>query len=178
MKQTIYAIALALLVAACAQPARTSQMIYHADAAQLAEVPETVRNGLTIAAVDGGKETDPLWMSEVGNTEFRQALTVTLQEWQLHAFESDAPYALTATLLELEQPLAGFDITVTCRANYLVIRRSDNAEVFNETIVTPYTADFSDAFMAVERLRMANEGAARTNIEAFVRQFLGVAETL
>ncbi len=36
------------------------------------------------------------------------------------------------------------------------------------TIDTPYTADFSAAFVATERLRLANEGAIRTNIGQFM----------
>jgi len=169
---------LLLLVAACAQPARTSQMIYHANEAQLADMPDVVRDGIAIVAVNGGQETDPLWQSEVGAPEFRDALLVSLQEAQLHDFDDNGPFSLTTTLLELEQPLLGFDMTVTCRANYLVIRDDDGAEVFNETIATPYTATVSDAFMGTERLRMANEGAARANIKAFIDQFLAAAQDL
>jgi hypothetical protein len=137
-----------------------------------------VRDGVVLSAVNGGKETDPLWTSEVGNAEFRDALLVSLQAAQLHAFDDNGPFTLTANLLELEQPLVGFDMTVTCRTNYLVTRKADGTEIFNETIVTPYTADFSDAFIAIERLRLANEGAARANIEAFINQFLVVAQDL
>ena len=178
MKLRFGLLGLLLLVAACAQPARTSQMIYHASEAQQAEVPDAVLGSVAIASVSGGEETSPLWTSEVGDVEFREALLVTLQELGLHAFDDDAPYALTVNLLGLEQPLVGFDATVTCTANYLVVANADGSEVFNETFVTPYTADFSDAIIGVERLRLANEGAARANIEAFVARFLQVAAEL
>lgn len=171
-------IGLLLLVTACAQPARTSQMIYHPSETQQAEVPDAVRDGITIASVSGGEETNPLWTSQVGDAEFREALLVTLQELQLSAFGDDAPYALTVNLLGLEQPLIGFDATVTCTANYLVVATADGSEVFNETFKTPYTADFSDAIIGIERLRLANEGAARANIQAFIARFLEVAEEL
>ena len=36
------------------------------------------------------------------------------------------------------------------------------------TTDTPYTADFSAAFVATERLRLANEGSIRTNIGQFM----------
>ena len=78
------------------------------------------------------------------------------------------PLALTAHLIELEQPLAGFDVEVTSTVQYVVTRRSDGVVVLDETIVTPYTEDFSSTFLAVERLRLANEGAIRRNIETFI----------
>tara|TARA_B100000676_G_scaffold306985_1_gene364404 strand:+ start:1323 stop:1472 length:150 start_codon:yes stop_codon:yes gene_type:complete len=42
----------------------------------------------------------------------------------------------------------------------------------NETIVTPYTEDFSSTFLAAERLRLANEGAIRRNIETFINALI------
>ncbi len=51
--------------------------------------------------------------------------------------------------------------------NYKVFDPSGQPLVL-ATIDTPYTADFSAAFVAAERLRLANEGSIRTNISQFL----------
>lgn len=172
MTARILLIGLMFVLGACAQPARVSQMIHQPDSEQLETVPDTMQQSVAIAAVNGGEETDPLWMSEVGNAEYRQALQSSLQSYGLFADYGGGDYDLTAHLIALDQPLVGFDMTVTSTASYVVVRTSDGIEVFNDTIVTPYTADFSESFMAVERLRMANEGAVRENIRAFITRFV------
>jgi len=165
---------LLLATAACAQPARTSNMIAYPTEAAFEAVPEDLKGSLRLGEVTGGQETDPLWQSEVGNAEFRDALIATLQSHRLAGTEAEAPYELDAQLIKLEQPLAGFDLTVTATARYVVERRADGSTAFDETITTPFTADFSSSFMAIERLRLANEGAARSNITEFVRRYLEV----
>jgi len=42
--------------------------------------------------------------------------------------------------------------------------------VFDETVITPYTATVDDAFAGVKRLRLANEGSAQKNIEEFLNK--------
>ena len=37
--------------------------------------------------------------------------------------------------------------------------------IYEEEFTPSYTARFSDSFLAVERLRLANEGSAKKNIE-------------
>jgi hypothetical protein len=165
---------LLLMTAACAQPARTSNMIAYPTEAAFEAVPDDLKGSLVLGEVTGGQETDPLWQSEVGNPEFREALTVSLQAHRLAGSATDAPYELDAQLIELEQPLGGFDLTVTATARYVVESRTDGTTAFDETITTPFTADFSSSFMAIERLRLANEGAARSNITQFIRRYLEV----
>ena len=47
---------------------------------------------------------------------------------------------------------------------------SDKVEKFNETLSTPYTAKFGDSIIAVERLKLATEGAARANITKLIEK--------
>ena len=46
--------------------------------------------------------------------------------------------------------------------------------VWAKTITTPYTANFSDSFLAVERLKMANEGAIRANLTQMVNDLVAL----
>ena len=68
----------------------------------------------------------------------------------------------------MDQPLIGFDMTVTSHIAYSLVRNATQEAVLQETIVAPYTATVGDAFLGVKRLQLANEGSVREN----VRQFL------
>ncbi|MEM6489548.1 MAG: hypothetical protein AAF677_14975 [Pseudomonadota bacterium] len=116
-----------------------------------------------------GEETNPLWTSEVDDAGFRAALERSLAVNDLApAGPQGCRYGLTANLLGVAQPAVGFDLEVTANVNYGVFRY--DRPFYQSTVQTPFTADFSSAFLAVERLRLANEGAIRTNIETFLEE--------
>lgn len=75
---------------------------------------------------------------------------------------------MTATLIKLQQPFIGLNLTVNCQVKYNLTNRNTNEMVYNKTINSTYTATFSDSALAVQRLRLANEGAARENIRQFI----------
>ena len=76
---------------------------------------------------------------------------------------------VSASLIDLKQPLAGFDLTVTSRVRYTVTR--DSQTVFDETVAATGTASMGQSLMATERLRKANEASIRENIKAFLTRF-------
>jgi hypothetical protein len=125
-----------------------------------------LRGELEIENVGGGRETNPLWISEVGNAEFREALLMSLQNAGLAAV-GDGRFELTAILIDLGQPLFGSNMTVTSTVDYEVEDQLTGETIFEEVITTPYTAAFGDSLLGVERLRLANEGSIRANIEEF-----------
>ena len=79
-------------------------------------------------------------------------------------------FKVRVTLLELDQPFAGIDMTVTAKVRYVVVDAKSGAELLTEVIVTPYTAHLGDALAGSKRLRLANEGAARKNIAGFIEK--------
>lgn len=109
-----------------------------------------------------------MWTSQVDSAGFEQALEQSLQRLGLYAARQGGKYTLTASLQKLEQPLAGFNMTVTAVVEYIVVERSTNKTVFQRTLTSSYTAPFNAAFAAVERLKIANEGAIRTSITDFI----------
>jgi hypothetical protein len=165
--------ALALFtLAACAQPARVTQMVVPNVMAPVVAANPTLQGALSAGEVTGGQETNPLWTSQVNNPEFKEALEQSLQANAMLAPNPGASkYVVTAQLRELKQPLVGFDLTVTSRIGYRVVERASNAPIFDEEITTPFTADFGSSFVAVERLRLANEGAIRESIRRFLGRF-------
>jgi hypothetical protein len=157
----IVALLFALSLSACASGARPVAMVSGATP-DMAPIEED----FTVDAITGGESTNPIWISKVSDHDFKQALILSMQRAGIYDARSDLHVA--AELVELKQPLLGFDLTVIATVIYR-IKDATGAQVFEETVVSPYTADFSDAFLAVERLQLANEGAVRENILKFMR---------
>jgi hypothetical protein len=129
---------------------------------------KSLANNITLRTVSGGHETNPLLTSQVDDEGFKQAIIASLKNSRLYG--GDAKYALDVNLLKLKQPFLGFDLTVTCQAHYLLQDETSNQIIFDKDLTTSYTATVSDAFVAIERLKMANEGAVRANIAEFIKQ--------
>ncbi len=162
-----FSILLLTSLAACASGARSGAMTAPVTEATVISDTSSLKKAITVSEVTGGSETNPLWMSEVGNPEFKTALEQSLT---LNAmYETERPrYRLEAKLMELDQPYAGFDATVGSRVFYRLGRAEDNDLVYQTEISCEYTANFSDALLGVERLRLANEGAMKKNITLFM----------
>ena len=128
---------------------------------------------IMVAPAEGGKSTNPLWTSQVGSKSFEEALTASLQSNGLLASGSGA-YILKPTLQKLDQQLFGLDLTVKADVLYVLTDSASEKELFHEKINSSYTATFNDAFVAIKRLRLANEGAIRENIEALIERLATV----
>jgi len=157
-----------ILISGCATPARVDQMVVSGTPSQrIAATP--LRNNVAIRDVTGGQETNPMWKSNVGSNEFTQALEGSLRTVGLLAPNRQAgSHTLTVHLQNVDQPFIGLDMTVTASVNYIVAERASGKEVFNRTVAVPYTAKFGDSLLGVERLKLANEGAIRTNISQLI----------
>lgn len=129
---------------------------------------------VNMGKVEGGEKTNPIWTSQVDNPEFAAALENTLRVHALLA-GPDKPgrYNLSATLVSMDQPFIGASFTVTSTVRYALVDAANGASALEETVTTPYTAKFNDAFLGAERLRLANEGAIRENIGEFIRRLVG-----
>lgn len=166
---------LGLNLSACASGAHVDAMVVGADSGLTASSKSPARKAITIAAVEGGSETHPLWKSNVSTENFNKALHQSLENNEFLA-ANKGRYKVNANLLSLEQPvLGGFNMTVTAHVQYRVTKTTSDTPLFNETVVTPYTASFTSAFLGAERLRLANEGAIKTNIRAFITKIKATA---
>jgi hypothetical protein len=173
---TLAVLATVAVLAGCATPARVDQMTVSppaATAGALANSP--LRSNVAIKDVTGGKDTNPMWVSNVGTGEFDRALEASLRAaGMLAATRQEGRYQLTAQLQKLDQPLFGASMTVTATVLYLLVERASGKTVFEQTLVTPYTAAWSDAFLGSERLKLANEGAIRANIQRLIETLVGL----
>jgi hypothetical protein len=162
---TVVSLALAQ-VAACATAAKPEAMVVM-PAASAQPFPQGLQHAMCVRTVTGGQKTNALWVSKVDDQSFQTALANSLAGAGLTAPSTGCSFPVDVNLLGLSQPIAGFDMTVTSHVNYKVYDASGQPLVL-ATIDTPYTADFSAAFVAAERLRLANEGSIRTNISQFM----------
>lgn len=163
--QMLFVIALLTGLNACATAAKPENMAVTTAATEKA-FPLPLQHAMCVRAVTGGEETNPLWTSKVDNKGFQTALDSSLNGAGLEAPADGCSYPIDVDLLGLSQPIAGFDMTVTSHVNYKVYEPSGQPFLL-ETIDAPYTANFSDAFAGVERLRLANEGSIRVSIQKF-----------
>ena len=160
---------------ACASGATTGAMTVPLSPDQIIADNSSVKGAIAIGTVSGGDETNPLWKSEVSNANFKTALENSFALATLKA--KDKPlYTLNAKLVSLQQPFAGFDMTVTSTVQYALLPTGKSDPVMNDTVATPYTAKFGDALVGVERLRLANEGAMRENIKEEMSRILTAAK--
>lgn len=163
-------------LSACASPAEMQNMVVARQPAVTAEPNSSFKNALTIARVDGGEATNPLWTSEVGGAEFQGALKASLEKNDLLAKSQGASrFDLFASLGSVNQPLFGLDLTVGSTVIYRVVERDTQLDWFSDSVIGSYTATFSDAPIAIQRLRLANEGSIRENIKEFIKQLISTA---
>jgi hypothetical protein len=158
-------LAVLMPLAACASAAKPEAMQVKAQATDRA-FPQPLQHAMCVRAVTGGEDTNPLWASKVDNKGFQSALGLSLDNAGLTAAGTNCSYPIDVNLLGLSQPFAGFDLTVTSHVNYKVYDSAGQPFLL-ATIDAPFTAGVSDAFAAVERLRLANEGSIRTSIVQF-----------
>lgn len=169
----------ALTLAGCATPAKVESMQVSGVDAKMVNASSALRDNVAVDKVIGGEETNPLWTSEISSSGFRQALEASLKNAGLLAsLQSASKYVLEAHLKQVDQPIVGIDMTVTTTVNYVLKERATGVLIWEGDIVSPYTATFSQAYLGVERLRIANEGSAKSNISQLIEKLysLGVKE--
>lgn len=155
-----------LYLTGCASGAKMGNMVYEGP---VKAYDTALENNVNVTNVSGGKETNPAWTSEIDNDAFAGALKQSLQKQGL--LSGTGRYQLEALLLEVDQPMFGLDFKVTTHVRYILTDRDNNGNVvLNKTVVAPYTATIGDAFAAIKRLRLANEGSGKANIQGLLNK--------
>ena len=171
MKSLLIVLSVSIL-AGCATPAAIEKM---AVALPITQTNPALKNGVGVADVTGGKETNPMWTSQVSSDGFRRALEKSLENAGMFSnIVAGSKYQLTADLTRLDQPLMGFDMTVTSTVRYSLIENQSRKEIYSRVIQIGHTASVSDAIVGAERLKLANEGAVRANIQAFINDLVAL----
>lgn len=149
----------------CASGALVENMAYKETKNQYTE---EMQDNMSVDSVTGGKKTNPAWTSEIDNESFAEAVKQSLEFQGLYS--NSGNYALAIKMLKVDQPMFGLDMKVTTHIQYTLTEKKSNKVVFDETVVAPYTATVGDAFAGIKRLRLANEGSAKKNIEGLLKK--------
>jgi len=161
------------LLGGCAAPAKVTSMTVMPAHHEVAGNNSALKNKVIVSSVTGGEETNPMWTSEIDSAGFKKALEDSLKFAGLADMgQSAASYRLETQLLSVNQPLVGFDMTVTVVAAYKLYNAANEKLVWSKQYSSPYTATVSDAFVGFQRLQLANEGSAKANIKMLVDHLL------
>ena len=151
----------ALVLAGCATASKPENMVPTAMiAGQHAKTTSVV--------VGGGSETSALGKSQISNEAFQQAIVMSIEKNKTFSSVDQGAggdYQLVVTVVSMDQPSFGFSVTVKMEAAW-TLKKADGTVVMQETIKSEGTAGATEAFAGTERLRLANEYAARANIAA------------
>lgn len=161
----------ALALGGCASASKPDAMV----ATPVAVVHKS--SSAVSVAVSGGKETSKMGASQISNDGFAQALKSSIEKSGLFSkalTEPGSRYQLGAFIGKVDQPTFGFSMTVNMEVSYTLTDTQTSKAIWSKNVASTYTAKAGDAFAGVERLRLANEGAARENI----RQMLETVSAL
>lgn len=163
---------LALILTGCASSAKVENMLVNAPQVQTYDA--ALRDNMKITSVNGGGKTNPLWTSQIEGADFRSALEQSLSKAGLLGQSDKANYVLRANLVSLDQPLFGLNFTVTSMVEYNLVDNATGRVIWTDKVEAPFTAGVSDSFFGVKRLRLANEGSARENINELLKRLAGL----
>jgi hypothetical protein len=110
--------------------------------------------------------------SEISNDAFAQTVRDSIERSGTFAkvSPSGARYQLKALIGSVDHPSAGVSFTVKTDVSYTLIDTQASKALWTQTIPSEHTAHFGDAVLAATRLRRAEEGAAKANIEQALMQ--------
>ncbi|WP_428410059.1 hypothetical protein [Hyphococcus sp.] len=122
---------------------------------------------LASVTAQAGALTDAPETPENAVSQFAQDLRRDSMAWAILPAGGRA-YEVEAELVELKQPFAGLDMTVTAIVAYKV--KDASSIIYEETVEAAYTAKAGEAMTGVERLRIASDGAVRKNISVLLER--------
>lgn len=163
MKRILPFILVLFLVTACASGADTASMTV----GKVGSDDFHLKNSVFLSSLTGGRETNPLWASKVGNEEFKAALISSLKANDIYN-NNDPKYDLSVNLETLDQPMIGMSLKVVSVTNVTLMDKNAENPVLSQKIQADYTAKMLDHLVANKRLKLANEGSIRENIKKII----------
>jgi hypothetical protein len=167
MKTKILITIAALALAACAEPARVGDMI-SSNSIPIASVPEKLRNNVTVETVAGGKKTNPAMYTEIDNDSFKLALETSLVKSGISAGNGVGEYKVNATI-SVPNPKGMYGLISTSTVEYEITGPNLNEKI---SVIAKGEAEYSKAFLAVERWRITHERSVKANIESFISKLI------
>jgi hypothetical protein len=166
------ALALMVLLTACApDAARVADMVSDITPDTLITETSPLKANIDLQYVVSGYPKDPARVATVAIKDFHTALKNSLK---VHALLGgvDGKYKLHVTLESLTSPFVGADSHVTSSIIYTLTDKYTGEVLFNETVITIYTAEFAEAFYGINRFTLAAQGSIRDNNNLFKKKLV------
>lgn len=154
-------IAIIIGIAGCASPANKDEMTPK-DLVVAQKFTATVQ-----VKTAGGSETGAMDSSNISDADFKAAIEKAIADTQLFnkvVQVGDANYLLAVSVTSLTKPSFGLTFTVNLETAWSLTNIATKKIEYRKVINTSGTATFGDAAVAVGRLQIAVERAARENI--------------
>ena len=137
------------------------------------EIANRHDHSVSVIQSTGGRETNPMWTSQISNSAFTEALSNALTKsgvFRSVVKGGKADYMLRVMILDYDKPIIGADFDIKMKTKWELTNPKTNASVWSDTFATTYRAKLTDAFFAAERLQKANEGSVRVNIKEGIKR--------
>lgn len=125
---------------------------------------------IVIGEITGGQETSPLGAPKISNADFTTALASALGGLGL---TGGTRYRLNAEITDLDQPAFSHNTTVGLTVRYVLTETVSSTPAFDRSITSSFTVKHSVASKGSKRAHLANEGAARFNVEQVLKALCG-----
>lgn len=165
MKKIIF-VFLSIFLVGCAGPIRLDNVVV--DNTQDLQINNDLTGKITVTYTTGGRDSNPMWAFGLSNQEFKKALQESLQSYYLLAVETNPIYELSATVMKVDYPHFGSQLTFRSNIRYVLVNKDTQHIVFDKIIESSGEATLSDAFIAAKRLKIASERSIHANIEKFI----------
>lgn len=156
-----------LLLSACAAGARPEAMT---PAISLPAGCPAYTGSIVIGETTGGQETNPLGAPKISNADFTATLASAFGGLGL---TGGLRYRFNAEIVDLDQPAFSYNTTVGLTVRYVLIDTASSASAFDRSITSSFTVKHSVASKGSKRAHLANEGAARFNVEQVLKALCG-----
>ena len=129
-------------------------------------VSSNYRDTVTVS-VENGREFNPMQLPKLSNEALGTAVKNAIKESRLFSqiLPSGGRYALDLYVVNVSQPYAGREMTAGVEIAWTLKEVPSDIVVWKESIQTQKTVTQEEASMAIERLKLATQSAAKENIK-------------
>lgn len=166
MLKRLCIVTLLLMLTGCSTPVSQQVMLIEKNDLNI-QLEDKFKNNLYVRSVSGGKETNPLWLSEVDSEAFKGALENSLAALGYRSYNSNSEYIIDVTLKDVKHPFAGLTMDVTSDVAYSVTKKNGAINYFQ--VSATGSATISDEVIGHYRAKLANGRSIKENIIKFIR---------
>lgn len=161
-----------LALAACADSSEVRALVPDLASIDVARGPApSYRGTISVGTVTGGKSEVESFLRGHSLTEraLRESLEQTLGKARLGR-TANGRFRLDVTLQKLDQPVIAVDMVVTATLAYRLTEVASGTLVYEQILVTRGVAAYGEQPAAIDRLRLADWRAVRTNLLQLVKR--------